>query len=351
MTRNRPSVPHSRPSPRRSARATLTPVPKDQPPGAAPPYRLSKSRFTCGLQCHKLLWWTVHEADALELQPDKVLQDLFDQGHQVGEAARARYPGGVLIDLPHHAGAERVAATQKALDAGAPAIFEATFIADGTFVAIDVLEKQGDGYRLTEVKSSTSQKDEHIPDGAVQARVAAACGVNITAADVLHLNKEFRHPDSGDLFARTDVTAPVAAFLPQVSDEIARQREMLAGPLPDVPIGAQCLEPRECPFIGRCWPHGPEHIGNLAGVGPKKTVAYLQRGITSISDLPPTEKLNFTQKRQLKAMAENRLVVEPTLAAKLAPFGFPLSRRERGSGGEDAQRESGSGGETRLGFL
>src|SRR6266550_3668046 len=100
--------------------------------------RLSKSRFVTGCQCHKLLWWTAHE-----LQPDKVLQDLFDQGRQVGEAARARYPGGVLIDLPHHAGAERVAATQKALDAGAPAIFEATFIADNTFVAIDVLQKEG----------------------------------------------------------------------------------------------------------------------------------------------------------------------------------------------------------------
>ena len=76
------------------------------------PHRLSKSRFVTGCQCHKLLWWTVHEPDAVELQPDKVLQDLFDQGRQVGEAARARYPGGVLIDLPHHARAERVAATQ-----------------------------------------------------------------------------------------------------------------------------------------------------------------------------------------------------------------------------------------------
>src|SRR5213592_2538360 len=201
------------------------------------PARLSKSRFVTGCQCHKLLWWTVHEPDAIELQPDKVLQDLFDQGRQVGEAARARYPGGVLIDLPHDARAERVAATREFLDAGAPAIFEATFIADDTFVAIDVLEKQGDGYHLTEVKSSTSQKNEHISDVAIQARVAAACGVNITAAAVLHLNKRFRNPDTGDLFARTDVTAPVAAFLPQVPDEIARQREMLAGPLPDVPIG------------------------------------------------------------------------------------------------------------------
>src|SRR3989442_674727 len=298
-------------------------------------FRLSKSRFTSGLQCHKKLWWEVHEPDATELQPDKVLQDLFDQGRLVGEAARARYPGGVLIDLPHHAGAERVAATQKALDARAPAIFQATFIAENPFVAIDVLAKLGDGYRLTEVKSSNSQKPEHIPDVAVQARVASACGVNVTATEVLHLNKEFRPPDSGDLFASTDVTAPVAAFLPQVPDEIARQRAMLAGPLPDVPIGLHCFEPHDCPFMRRCWPDTPDHISNLSGVGKKRTSEYLAQGITSIKDLPKNEKLSFTQKRQLKAMAENRVTVEPTLAEQLAPFlGSPLSRRERGPGGE-----------------
>jgi len=295
------------------------------------PYRLSKSRFTSGLQCHKKLWWEVHEPDAIELQPDKVLQDLFDQGRQVGELARTRYPGGVLIDLPHEARAERVAATRKLLAAGAPAIFEATFIADDTFVAIDVLEKQGDGYHLTEVKSSSSQKDEHIADVAIQARVAAACGVKITAAAVLHLSKQFRHPDTGDLFECTDVTAPVVEFLPSVPDEIDRQREMLAGPLPDVPIGLHCFEPRECPFMDRCWPDTPDHIRHLAGVGPKRTAAYLARGITSIGELPAREKLNFTQRRQLKAMAENRIIVEPTLARELAPFTSPLSPRERGT--------------------
>src|SRR5213079_2781206 len=214
----------------------------------------------------------------------------------------------------------RVAATQEALAEGAPAVFEATFIADETFVAIDVLAKLGDGYRLTEVKAANSQKPEHIPDVAVQARVAAACGVNITAAEVLHLNKEFRHPATGDLFAATDVTAPVAAFLPQVPDEIARQRVMLAGPLPDVPIGLHCFEPHECPFMCRCWPDSPDHIGHLCGVGPKRTAAYLDRGIRSIGDLPAREKLNFTQKRQLKAMAEQRIIVEPTLARELEPF-------------------------------
>src|SRR5690348_17850777 len=191
--------------------------------------RLSKSRFTSGLQCHKKLWWEVHEREAPELQPDKVLQDLFDQGRQVGELARIRYPGGVLIEGSHNARKERAAATEAALDSDAPAVFEATFIADDTYVAVDVLEKRGKGHHLIEVKASNSQKEEHIPDVAVQAYIAAACAVEINSAEVMHLNKELRNPDVGDLFARTDVTEAVAKFLPNVPDELARQQGMLAG--------------------------------------------------------------------------------------------------------------------------
>ena len=37
----------------------------------------------------------MHEPDARELQPDTVLQDLFDQGRQVGEAGfHPMMPGG-----------------------------------------------------------------------------------------------------------------------------------------------------------------------------------------------------------------------------------------------------------------
>ena len=84
--------------------------------------RLSKSRFTAGLQCARQLWWRVHEPDAPELVPDVVMRKLFEQGNRIGELARSYVPGGVLIDLPHHAYEERLAATQAALRAGAPVI-------------------------------------------------------------------------------------------------------------------------------------------------------------------------------------------------------------------------------------
>lgn len=281
---------------------------------------LSKSRFVTGVQCHRYLWWKVHEPNAVELQPDKVLEDLFNQGRQVGELARGRYPGGVLIDLPHSAYDQRVAATRNAMAAGAPAIFEASFAHDGVFVAIDVLEKTGDGYTITEVKASNSQKDEHVPDAAVQAFVAAASGVNVTGVQLMHLNRECHYPDLSNLFATTDMAQQVADYCGAVPTEIAAQQEMLDGPLPPREIGSHCKEPHDCPFMSRCWPEDPQHISQLYLVGGKRLEKYLERGIRTMHDLPANERLNFTQQRQLKALRENRLIVEPTLAQELEPF-------------------------------
>ena len=282
--------------------------------------RLSKSRFVAGTQCHKLLWWKVHEPGAVELQPDKVLQDRFDQGRQVEGIARGHFAGGVLIDLPHDAVERRLRETRDALDRGAAAIFEAGFLADNTFVAADVLQRDANGYRLIEVKSSSEVKDDHIPDAAVQVHVLRQSGVDVRHAEVMHLNKEFRFPDRGDLFVREDVTERVEAAVPGVPGEIATQLAILEGPLPDVPIGAQCFEPRECPFMARCWPDRPDHIMRLYNVGPKRGCDYMTLGIHTIADIPPTQKLPPAAKRQIRALEERRLIVEPGLARALAPF-------------------------------
>ena len=284
------------------------------------PLRLSKSKYTAGVQCHKLLWWKVHEPKAIELQPDKVLQDRFDQGAQVGALARDRFPGGVLIDLPHTAVEQRVKLTRKLIDDGAPAIFEASFLADNTFVAVDVLTRQNGGFHLTEVKSSSSQKEEHLADAAVQVYIAKQSGIRIDGVDVMHLNKECHFPDLSNLFERTDVTDAVQPLLGKVGWELDAQLEMLNGPLPDVPVGLQCHQPYECPFIERCWPKDPDHIMRLYNVGSKKGCAFMVTGVNRISDLSPDQKLSVTQKRQIRTMKERRIIVEPGLREALEPF-------------------------------
>src|SRR5262249_29463014 len=125
--------------------------------------RLSKSRFVAGLQCHKQLWWVVHEPTAPELQWDGQIQTLMQRGTRVGEIARGHIPGGILIDLPHNAYAERIARTKEAVQSNCEAIYEASFDGAGVYTAIDILKRENGGFRLIEVKSSRSVKDHHIP--------------------------------------------------------------------------------------------------------------------------------------------------------------------------------------------
>ncbi len=281
--------------------------------------RLTKTLFVAGVQCHRKLWWQVHEPTAVELQPDIVLQDLFDQGTHVGALARTRYAGGVLLDRGRSRD-ERVADTARALEAGATVLFEPAFEADGVHVAADVLRRDDQGWRLTEVKSSSSVKPEHVADAAIQAHVLSRNGLEPSTVEILHLNPGFTHPDGGDLFAATDVTAEVRARRTTVPGEVAAQLAVVAGPLPDVAPGLHCHEPRQCPFHDRCWPADANHIRHLYLVGPKKTVAYMQRGIHRIDDLPPDEKLPDAARRQRRALAGGTVVVERTLSHALAPF-------------------------------
>lgn len=285
------------------------------------PRLLSKSRFTAGVQCHKQLWWRVHEPDAPELRPDARRQALFDQGTKVGVVARGYVPNGILIDLPPHLREARVAATMRAMAAGAPAIYEAGVIGGGAFAAIDILERTEPGWRIIEVKSSTSVKPEHVPDLAVQVFAAREQGIAVVGAEVMHLNRECRHPDLSNLFTRSDQLGSVGDYLQEVPALVRRQLEVLDGPLPDVPIGAHCQSPYECPFVSRCWPPLPEHhISTLNGVGPKKTATWEAQGVATIHDIPPDAKLNAVQVRQRRAVLENQMVIEPGLREALAVF-------------------------------
>ena len=58
--------------------------------------RLSKSTYLTGKQCHLRLWHDFH-ARHLATPTDAALQLVFDTGHEVGELACRRYPGGHLI--------------------------------------------------------------------------------------------------------------------------------------------------------------------------------------------------------------------------------------------------------------
>jgi len=286
---------------------------------------LSKSRFVAGCQCHKQLWWRVHEPEAPELVPDASLQAVFTRGHAVGAMARGFVPGGVLIDAPHDQYDQRLESTAKALKSGVPAIYEASFVADGVFVAVDILEKARGGWNLIEVKSTTQYKPEYLPDVAVQFYVLKKAGLKINSAGLMHLNRECRYPDLSNLFVRADLSEQAGELLPSVKTEIAAQLRLLQGPIPEVVPGRFCTDPRECPFIGRCWPHLPDHhISTLYRIG-QKAAELEELGFTTILDLPAVFPLSAIAARQRLSVVEKRVVVEPGLKEALARWEPPIA--------------------------
>src|SRR5438552_816858 len=290
------------------------------------PARLSTSRYLSGLQCHKQLWWRVHEPEAPELSPSPGEQNLFAQGREVGEHARGHVPGGELIDVPYYQYDNKVAATREALNRGLPAIYEAWFLADETYVGVDILERASRGYTVIEVKASNSRKPEHLPDATVQVHVLRRAGLQVERAELMHLNSQCRYPDLSNLFVREDVTALVEAALIGLPDELAAQRRMLEGPLPDVAIGDHCTRPHDCPFLERCWPKLPDHhVSKLYRIERRQLLEYEADGYASMADLPTDLELSAIHARQVRAVRSGVMVVEPSLRAVLAKFNSPLA--------------------------
>jgi predicted RecB family nuclease len=142
----------------------------------------------------------------------------------------------------------------------------------------------------------------------------------------MHLNPECRYPDLSNLFVREDVTALVEGALVGLPEELDAQRRMLAGPLPDVPIGEQCSKPHDCPFIPRCWPKLPDHhVSSLYRIDRRRAVELEADGFATIYDLPSELELSVIHARQVKAVQTGRMVVEETLKKALAQFTSPLA--------------------------
>lgn len=292
--------------------------------------RLSKSKFTQGLACHRALWWAVHEPEAPERAVGSELQAIFDQGTRVGELARAHVPGGVLIDLPYTQSDERIAATRAAIAGGARVVYEAAFREDDVFVAVDILHsapKGKRGWTLTEVKSTTKVKDVHVPDAAVQMHVLQRAGLPIARVEVMHLNRACRYPDLSDLFTRSDVTAEVVEYLPRVAPEVKAQLVMLRRSKPPaVDPGEHCTTPYECPFLDRCRPPAPAHaIATLCHLTAARREALVDEGYATIFDLPDDVELSPAADRQRRSVQNDRIVVEDGLRDVISALEVPIA--------------------------
>ncbi len=252
-------------------------------------HRLSKSKILSGLQCPKRLYLEVHNPELIEI--DAELERRFETGHQVGEIARQLYPGGKLIKYQDDL-SQAVKETKQLLeDSPHTPLCEATFTHKGVLVRADVLTKDKKrGFKLVEVKSSTSVKDYHLSDCAVQSWVMEGAGCPVECIELAHIDNTFVYPGNGDyegLLINEDVTKAVRPLKSKVTKWVKQCQSILEGKMPDMDVGKQCKDPYECPFLDHCSLGLPEYPVTIFPYGAKVAAELLSDGIEDVRDVPP----------------------------------------------------------------
>lgn len=286
--------------------------------------RLSKSRILLHRQCPKRLWLQVHRPELADDGANTVAR--MAAGTEVGEVARTLHPDGLLIDGDDLSDA--LAHTGRALRLGNRPIFEATFEADGVLVRNDLLLPEMAGYRMVEVKSSTSVKPYHIDDAAVQTWVAGRAGVAVTRIEIAHIDNSFVYAGGGDyrgLFAHADIGAEVRSLLPAIPEWIGAARATLASDEPRIAAGAQCDDPFPCPFSGYCSPEAGDE-GFPPEILPRCGALAAHLRAEGYADLRAVPEGRLTHPRHLRVWRvtrQGRPELDPKAAVALADLPYP----------------------------
>jgi predicted RecB family nuclease len=292
--------------------------------------KISKSKFVAGCQCVKRLYWQVHEPE-LAAEPDAADQAIMQQGHEVGMLARQLFPGG--IEVRSERGLDEAIRTTRELVANrkVPAIFEGVFEHDGVLVRVDVLHRRRDGrWRLIEVKSSTSVKEEHLDDVAIQYRVLSRCGLDVGTCCLAHVNRSFVFRggsiDPWRFFRIRNVTRQVVKLQPKLTFQLRAAFTVLSMPqAPDIAPGKHCVSPVTCEFFDRCNPPRPDdHIGYLPRLHASAEEELEEMGVESIHDIPNDYPLSERQRRACTSVQTGEAWFHPELGAALESSRYPL---------------------------
>jgi len=265
-------------------------------------YGLSKSRITAWRQCPKRLWLQIHRRELLEISDQA--EHAFQIGYEVGEVAQRLCPDGILIGDDNNLTAA-IEATRAAIAAHPDRpIFEATFQHDGLLVRVDVLLPTPDGYRLTEVKSSTEVKPYHVDDCAVQAWVLLKNGIPLASVELAHVDTSFVYQGDGNyhgLLKSVRLDEEISQLLGVVPGWVEQARKDLSGDEPAIAMGTQCDDPYECPFKAYCTrnmplPEAPKYpLDILYRMGAKTKEELHSRGYQDARNVP-LRYLNETQR-------------------------------------------------------
>ena len=284
-------------------------------------YNVNKRVFLASLNCPRQGWM---ERNGVRKAPSVHGLYIIEQGQMIGERARECFPGGVLIE-GHLKLSEAIEQTAALLnDPTVQVIFEAAFRYQDAVARADILQRDGEGWHLIEVKSATKIKKETIDDLAYTAMILKHCGVKCSRLSLMFISKDYRQgmpPES--LFVCVDRTVEAGTRAAEFSPNLDTVCQVTARSQP--PKAILSLKCKECDLFSECHPDVPEYnILLLPRINENRCDPLLREGIVDIHDVSPYAALTENQMKYVRCVQTGEICIENRLSEELDTIKWPV---------------------------
>jgi CRISPR/Cas system-associated exonuclease Cas4 (RecB family) len=196
-------------------------------------------------------------------------------------------------------------------------VLEASFVAQGCSVRVDILERDAEGFILYEIKSGSKYKAKYMTDLAYSAMVLSKNGVNLTRFELKHLSGDYRlGMPAENLFSSIECTEKVQAKLDGFLSVFDKAKSEIEGDTMPAPyLKRSC---KNCPLFDECMGKGAErHIFDLPRLSVLAIDELTAMGADTVDKIPEDYELTEMQKIVKNCMINDCEYVSPNLKTEL----------------------------------
>lgn len=313
--------------------------------------KVNKTLVMSAIRCPKRAWMRIHKPSKGE-EPSGFL---IGMGERLQKFAPSYFGlGRDLSEIRNKT--EALAATYEAMcEPEVDRIYEATFEADGVLVRVDVLQRAEKGshvWDMIEIKSSSTLRDDHMYDLAVQKFVVVKDGsVDLRSAYLANINKDFILPEevpgdtirsrydgffqftkySGDNPEDGDMEqirhGERIKFIEEAIDLLIRGILPADSPCPDMPVGSHCTKPFPCEFKKFCESELDHHaevpIRIVPRIGRQLSEFWAKKGVYDLREVDRSSLKKPSEQRLWRAHKEDHAIRSKTCASRLRQLPWP----------------------------
>ena len=295
---------------------------------------LSKSKYCTFVQCPRSLWLKTYRPELAT--PNAALDARLEAGNEIGDLAMQLF--GDFVEVTSHKDGgkmdltEMICKTNELLSKGCPVICEASFSYNGNYCAVDILKREGDGYAIYEVKSSTHASPIYAVDIAYQKYVLEHSGIHVTGTYLVCINSDYVFDGSlklNEFFRIVDLSVEVAEEYSRVEGNLLAAKDIMDDPVePLYGLSENCRTPYDCPFWEHCSSHLPvPSVFDVYKIPFAQKIAYYNGGIITYDDIQNTKEMeNHIRSLQIRhALSDlGTHIDKKEIKNFLATLSFPL---------------------------